>query len=240
MKKILIALAVTATIIACDKKESDATLHITGKVNGFKQGKLYIQHIKDSNLVVMDSIIIKGNSDFESHIALSEPEMLYLTMDRGTSQSMDNMLPFFAEPGTIKIETDLNGFYAKAKITGSKNNDLYNDYKKIKQRYTDEQNKTLSLTLLAKKVNNTQKLDSLNRRAEKLTTRNYLDAINFALNNAKYEVAPYIALTEIYDANIKYLDTIQKSMTPEVAKSKYGKQLTTFISERKKLEQSQP
>lgn len=240
MRKLIIALAVTTAFIACDKKESDGTLHITGKVDGLKQGKLYIQRIADSSLVVMDSIIIKGNSGFESNINLTEPEMLYLSIDRGISQSTDNLLPFFAEPGTINIETDLNEFYAKAKITGSKNNDLYNDYKKIKQRYTDEQNKTLSLTLLAKKVNNAQKLDSLNRRAEKLTTRNYLDAINFAVNNAKHEVAPYIALTEIYDANIKYLDTIQKSMSPEVAKSKYGKQLTTFIMERKKLEQTQP
>lgn len=239
MRKIILALAATTAFIACDKKENESTLHITGKINGLKQGKLYIQHIADSNLVVLDSLIIKGNSNFESNINLSEPEMLYLTLDRGISKSMDNMLPFFAEPGTIKIETDLNEFYAKAKITGSKNNDLYNDYLKIKQRYADEQNKTMSLILLAKKTNSLQKLDSLNLRAEKLTTRNYLDAINFSVNNAKHEVAPYIALTEIYDANIKYLDTIQKSMSPEVAKSKYGKQLSTFISERKKLEQPQ-
>ncbi|KGO84631.1 DUF4369 domain-containing protein [Flavobacterium suncheonense] len=240
MKKLIIAFAATAVLIACDKKESDSGLHITGKVDGLKQGKLYIQHIADSSLVVLDSILIKGDSNFESNIALAEPEMLYLSIDRGVSSSTDNLLPFFAEPGTIHIETSLQEFYAKAKITGSKNNDLYNDYKKIKTRYADEQNKTMSLILLAKKTNNTQKLDSLNQRAEKLTTRNYLDAVNFVVNNAKHEVAPYIALTEIYDVNIKYLDTIQKAMSPEVAKSKYGKQLTTFISERKKLEQPQP
>jgi len=225
--------------VSDDKKKKDKNLHLSGKINGLKKGKLYIQHIADSSLVTLDSISIEGNSNFKSELQINEPEMLYLSLDRGVSKSMDNILPFFAEPGTMTIETTLKEFYAKAKITGSKNNDLYNDFKKIRMRYNDEQNKTFSLSLLAKKVNNNQKLDSLSQRADKLTARSYLDVINFAVNNGKYEVAPYVALTEIYDANIKYLDTIQKSMSPEVAKSKYGKQLITFISERKKLEQTQ-
>lgn len=239
MKKLLIAAIALSALVACDKKESNAGLHLTGKVEGLKQGKLYIQHIVDTSLVTLDSIIIAGNSNFESDLPITEPEMLYLMLDRGVSSSIDNMLPFFAEPGNMTIETSLKEFYAKAKVTGSKNNDLYAQFKKIKERYSDEQNKTLSMTLLAKKENLTGKLDSLNKRAEKLTTRSYLDAVNFAVNNGKHEVAPYIALTEIYDVNIKYLDTIQKAMSPEVAKSKYGKQLATFISERKKQEQPQ-
>jgi hypothetical protein len=63
--------------------------------------------------------------------------------------------------------------------------------------------------------------------------RRYLYTANFALNNAKHEVGPYLALSEIYDANIKYLDTIRKSMSPKVAKSRYGKMLTEFVAERK-------
>jgi hypothetical protein len=57
-----------------------------------------------------------------------------------------------------------------------------------------------------------------------------LYATNFAINNKNFEVAPYIALSEIYDINIKYLDTIQKSMSPKVAKSLYGKKLTEYIA----------
>jgi hypothetical protein len=43
-------------------------------------------------------------------------------------------------------------------------------------------------------------------------------------------------LAEIYDINLKYLDTIQKSMTPKVSKSLYGKKLNNYIAERKKEE----
>ena len=73
--------------------------------------------------------------------------------------------------------------------------------------------------------------------ADNLLKRKYLYAINFAINNKDNEVAPYIALAEIYDANIKYLDTIYNSLTPDIAKSKYGIELEAFIKQRKEEEE---
>jgi hypothetical protein len=43
---------------------------------------------------------------------------------------MDNNLVFFAEPGNITIETSLD-FILHPKVSGSKNHDLYQEYKKI-------------------------------------------------------------------------------------------------------------
>jgi hypothetical protein len=37
---------------------------------------------------------------------------------------LDNNLLFFAEPGDISIETNLENYIADAKVTGSKNQDL--------------------------------------------------------------------------------------------------------------------
>ncbi|WP_313803940.1 DUF4369 domain-containing protein [Flavobacterium sp.] len=237
MKVILSTVAALFLLAACNKNETENKgLDLTVKVDGLKQGKLYIQKINDTSLITLDSIDIKGNSEFTSQIELSEPEMLYLSLDRGTTTSIDNLLPFFAEPGKMTIETSLKEFFFKAKVTGSENHDLYEKYNKTKAVYTNNINKNLSLSILAQKKGQTQKIDSLDKDSERVTVRRYLNAVNFAVNNGKHEVAPYIALTEIYDVNVKYLDTIQKSMSPEVAKSKYGKQLTTFIEERRKTE----
>jgi len=74
----------------------------------------------------------------------------------------------------------------------------------------------------------------IDTKSDAITKRKYLYAINFAVTNKDYAVAPYIALSEINDATIKYLDTIQKAMTPNVAKSKYGTMLTKYVAERKK------
>ncbi|MCG2611221.1 DUF4369 domain-containing protein [Flavobacterium sp. SM15] len=241
MKKIVLVLAATALLTACNKKEeSDKGLTLTGEVKGLTQGKLYIHKIADTSLVTLDSIIVKGDSHFSSSIDLKEPEMLYLSLDRGVTESIDNLIPFFAEPGTMNIETTLNEFYAKAKIKGSKNQELLELYNKTKAVFNDKQNKTSSLLFMAGKNANSKIYDTLKQANDKLIIRKYLNAVNFAVNNGKHEVAPYIALSEISDANIKYLDTIQKSMSAEVAKSKYGKLLTEFVAKRKEAEQTNP
>ena len=230
MKKSIIAFVTLLLLFACNKNETKGNLHITGNIKGLKKGTLYIQRVVDTTLVAIDTIHIDGSSTFESNLDLKSPEMLYLFLDRGVSNSLDNNLSFFAEPGTITIETSLDRYLSDAKITGSKNQEIFEEYKKINTRFTDE-----NLTLIEKRFNaiknkDTKAADSLSAKQDSNTKRKYLFATNFALNNRDFEVAPYIALSEIYDINVKYLDTIQKSMSPKVAKSLYGKKLTEYVT----------
>jgi hypothetical protein len=238
MKKIFLAVIALITLIACDKKETveGANVHITGNVEGLSQGKLYLQKIEDTTLVIIDSIQINGDSKFESHIKLDSPEMLYLALDRGQTNSIDNSLPFFAEPGNITIETTLKHFFADAKVKGSKNHDLWIEFKKINDRFNDE-----NLVLMEKRLQNELKpnpttTDSIEAAYEKLLKRKYRYTAHFATTHGDAAIAPYLALSEIANINITYLDTIQKSMKPDVAKSKYGKMLTDFVKERKTTE----
>ena len=234
MKKSIIAFVTLVLLSSCSKNESKTNLHITGNIKGLKKGTLYIQRVVDTSLVAIDTINIDGNSAFESDLELKSPEMLYLFLDRGVSNSLDNNLSFFAEPGNINIETSLEGYLSGAKITGSKNNELFEDYKKINSRFNDEKLTLIEQRFNAIKSNNAQKMDSISAKQDSNIKRKYLFATNFALNNRNYEVAPYIALAEIYDINIKYLDTIQKSMSPKVAQSLYGKKLTKYVADIKK------
>ncbi|MDQ6472128.1 DUF4369 domain-containing protein [Flavobacterium sp. LHD-80] len=241
MKKSIIAFAAIALLASCSKKnESTDNLHITGNIKGLKKGTLYIQRIVDTSLVAIDSIKIDGNSAFERDIKLESPEMLYLFLDRGVTNSMDNNILFFAEPGNINIDTNLDNFIYSAKITGSKNQELYEEYKKINNRFNDESLALVEPRFKAMKRNDQKAIDSLNAKQDSNTKRKYLYATNFALNNKDHEIAPYIALAEIYDINIKFLDTIQKSMTPKVAQSLYGKKLTKYVADIKKQEQKTP
>lgn len=237
MKKSILAFVSLLLLASCAKNESKTNLHITGNIKGLKKGTLYIQRVVDSALVAIDTIAIDGSSAFESNIDLKSPEMLYLFLDRGVSNSLDNNLLFFAEPGNINIETNLDSFLSGAKITGSKNQELYEEYKKVSSRFRDD-----NLTLLEQKFNalkrkNTKAVDSLSARQDSNTKRRYLYVTNFAINHKDYEIAPYITLSDIYDINLKYLDTIQKSMTPKVAESLYGKKLTEYVTAVKAQEQ---
>ena len=234
MKKISIALVAASLLFACSEKKSENNLHLTGTIKGLKKGTLYVQREKDNKLVAIDTIKIDGNSSFETDIELKSPEMLYLFLDRGVTNSMDNNLYFFAEPGNVNIETNLENYLADAKVTGSKNQDLYYDFKKIDRRFQEENLTLIEKRFKAEKSNDPKETERIVALQESNIKRKYLHAANFAINNKEYEVAPYIALSEIYDINLKYLDTIQKSMSPKVAKSLYGKKLTDYIATIKK------
>lgn len=239
MKKSLLAFASMLLLASCAENESKTNLQITGNIKGLKKGTLYIQRVVDSALVAIDTIKINGSSTFESNIDLKSPEMLYLFLDRGVTNSLDNNLLFFAEPGKINIDTNLDLFLSSAKITGSKNQELYEEYKEISSRFRDDNLNLLEQKFNALKSKNTKAVDSLSAKQDSNTKRRYLYATNFAINHKDYEVAPYITLSDIYDINLKYLDTIQKSMTPKVAQSLYGKKLTEYVSAVKGQEQKE-
>lgn len=236
MKKFVFPLLAIMLLIACTKKESKTNLHITGNVKGLKKGILYIQKIVDTSLVAIDTIKIDGDSNFTSDLEIKSPEMYYLFLDRGVTNSLDNNLAFFAEPGNIDIQTSLDFFNSDAKISGSDNQDKFDEFKKVTSRFNDENLSLMELKFNAFKNKNMKMVDSIENKQNLNLKRRYLFSTNFALNNKDYEIAPYIALTEISDINLKYLDTIQKSMTQKVAQSLYGKKLIQFYKERKKKE----
>ena len=151
MKKLLLALLSLFILASCENKP-ETNLQITGVVKGLQKGTLYLKKMGDSTFITLDSIKIDGKSEFESNIDLKSPEMLYLFLDRGETKSGDNNLMFFGEPGKINIATDLEYFYSKAVITGSKNNELFENYKKITSKYNEQQ-----LELTVAKINELKK-----------------------------------------------------------------------------------
>lgn len=101
MKKYIgVAFLIGASLLAScskDKKET-SNLTITGKVDGLKQGKVFLYHVQDTTFVVLDSLVVDGkSSDFTFNHYIESPEMLFLSLDRGHSNSIDNQLAFFAE-----------------------------------------------------------------------------------------------------------------------------------------------
>ena len=147
MKKVCLALVTLIVLASCSNNEQSKDLTLTGTIKGLKSGTVYIQKYQDTSLVVLDSIKIDGNSTFESHLDLTEPEMLYIVLDRGITTTIDNSLLIFAEPGKIDVQTDLKHFYANAKVTGSKNHELYVNYMKMNSKYNDQLHDLLQLDM---------------------------------------------------------------------------------------------
>lgn len=238
MKKIICALLLVtgAIFVSCNKEESKGNLTVTGNVDGFKQGKLYLYQIQDTVVKAIDSLTVNGDSKFKFSLNIDSPEVFYLTLDRGHTNSQDNQIMFFAEPGQMTINTSLKNFYSDAKVTGSKSQETYDEYIKTRSIIVEKQNNLLVDIFNAEKEKNDSKKDSLVNLSKKLTIRKYLNAVNFAINHKESDASPYIALTELYDANTKLLDTVFNSLSKDVTARKYGKQLNEYIKERKTQE----
>lgn len=234
MKYVIISLTSALLLMSCAEKTADTNTHIAGTIKGFSAGTVYLQKMNDTVLVTIDSIKMSSDSKFKFDFDLDSPEVMYLEVDRGATNSLDNTLPIFVEPGTINVDTQLNYFYANAKVTGSKNHELLNQFTKVNTKFNSELLEISKEKFDAIRFKRLQDVDSIETKYNNKLKRKYLYAINFALTNKEYEVAPYVALTELNGANIKYFDTISKSVTPKVAQSKYGKLLTQYLNERKK------
>lgn len=225
----LVALFVVVLIVACAKDNSNFTLK--GNVKGLMKGTVYLQKLKDSTLVTIDSLVINGNPEFELTTNLESPEMLYLKLHKFDNE--EHIIPFFADKGITEINSNLKNFEWDTEIKGSKQQEKLAEYKKMISRFQNQNLDLIKDNFDAQKDNDTTKLNKTVKNHNSLVKRRYLYTINFAINNKDNEIAPYLMLSEIYDANIKYLDTVNNVLTPEVKASKYGKELQAFIDKRK-------
>ena len=161
--------------------------------------------------------------------------MFYLNLD-DNSQYKKNRIPFFADKGITEINTTHKRFTFDIKIIGCDQQKRLDEYKAVARKFDNASLDILQEQFEADISKDSAKIIEANDKADNNLKRKYLYAINFALNNKDSEVAPYIALSEIFDANISYLDTIYNSLSEKILTSKYGVELKEFIEERKSKE----
>lgn len=228
MKYLLRFALLITLLIGCADTNND-NLTIKGSIKGLKKGVLYLQKIKDSSLVTLDSLKIEGESNFSFSSTINEPEMYYLYLNKDDGRQYNDRISFFAEPGEIEIKSSLPNFESNVRIVGGINQQKYIEYQKIEKKFNNRNLRLLKEEFEATKQKDESKLAEVKSAFDKLFKQQYLYAINFAITNKDLAVSPYITLSKIPDANTKYLDTIVKSLSPKIMSSMYGKKLTTHL-----------
>ena len=241
MKKIFKIVVIFILIIGCTgKSKIDMnTIEVKGSIEGLRKGTLYLQKIQDSILIDLDSLVLKGSSNFKLQAKINSPEIFYLYLDKKDGDTLNDRIRFFGEKGTIEINTLLKTYESSAQISGSENHLLLEEYLTFIRRFDQENLKLVKVYFNELRENNSsKKLDSIQKKMDNLLLRRYLFTINFASNNSDKEIAPYLMVTEVNDTSIKLLDSVMVKLSPEVKISKYGKDLQLLIKKRKKEERS--
>lgn len=230
MKKIGLLFFAAIVMVACSK-ENENTMYLKASVKGLKKGTFYLQKQIDSLIVSVDSVTVNGTEDFMMTDEVLSPEMYYLTLGNSSKR-----VSFFGEKDTVYISSQLDNFAVKAKIKGSANQKLLDGFNEIQEKFKNQRLDLIKAEFEARKINSQDSIDQVVKKLKGWERRKYLYSTNFAVTNADFEVAPYIALTELFNANIGLLDTINNSLTPTIKESKYGKQLDSYISDIKNAE----
>jgi hypothetical protein len=131
----------------------------------------------------------------------------------------------------------LKTFESSAEIIGSKNQELLQEHIAFKRKFNDQNLELLQEFYQAQSEGKKEKADSLEQKLDNLIRRRYLYTINFAAQHTDQNIAPYLALTEVFDANLSLLDSIAVKMTSEVRGSKYGKEFIEFLDQRRSSEE---
>ncbi|MDC1009930.1 hypothetical protein OAP92_01615 [Flavobacteriaceae bacterium] len=113
-------------------------------------------------------------------------------------------------------------------ISGSKNSELLLEYFSIIRKYNLQNLDLLEIFYKAQIENNQNRIDSVNGQLENLIKRKYLYSLNFAITNSSNEVSPYIAVSQIPDANRDLLKKLYDTLPKNIKSSKYGKVLNNL------------
>ena len=220
MKKALIIIS-TIIIMGCNSNIDN--MSVSGNVDGLMKGTLFLQSQKDSVVVNLDSMYLKGDGNFKLSTYINEPDIFYLYLDKQDGDSLNDIITFFGNKGDIQINTRLNTFDTSFEISGSENSELLNEYNSIIRKYNMQNLDLLEIFYNAQIENNQTRIDSVNSELENLIRKKYLYTLNFSITNSANEISPYIAVSQIPDANVDLLRKVYDTLPEYIKDSKYGK-----------------
>ncbi len=229
MKNILIIFSAILLISSCQSEQKKAgNMQVKGYIKSLRKGTVYLKKYTDSSAVVLDSVMLKDNTaHFNLATDISSPEVFAITLKE---RPKDRVL-FFGEKGTINVYSELDNMELKTKVTGSKNQKKWDEYKVFMHKFNDQHLDYVAIRFNALKDKDNAKLDSINKVIEAQEKRRILYQINFAMQNKDYDIAPFVAITDLVKVRKKFLDTIYNGLAPKVKAGTYGKTLKKFISD---------
>lgn len=230
-KNIFYTVIIAISLLACTS-EKEGSMVVEGTIKGMKKGMLYLQKVQDTILVSVDSTFLNGESNYRLVDNVESPELYYLTLNQLEIEKIE----FFGEKGNITINTRLDKFGTAAEISGSTSNEILDDHKSMAKQFNGRRLEIIKETFEAQAADDQETLTELDAELNRLIKNKLRYTASFAMRNNDSEVAPFLALSELYDAHISLLDTVNNSLTPSIKNSKYGLKLNEYVEGIKKME----
>jgi peroxiredoxin len=228
MKKILLLLLVTASIVSC-KKVADGEFIITGKADGIANGvAVYLQKQDSTGIVPVDTVKVE-NGKFKFEGKVKEPGIHFIQVDK-----IDGKAVLILESGEIVMNVRKDTI-TKSKVSGTYSNDkltsFLDDSQKIQKRMIAFQKANMAKYNEAQSKQDTATINKLMKENSVFQK----ESIKLSLDHIEKYPKSYLSLLFLQqalnqpdkdDAKIKKLF---ETLDPSLKNTKEGKKLKKSI-----------
>ncbi len=208
--------------------QEPGNFEVKGKLNPHKSGTVYLLIYNDGVQSKDSAKIDKGEFLFKGKTVPGTTAFLRLEGDK------NDYLRFYLEPGTILLngEDKLSGI----KITGSPINKDQEDLNALLKEFEKKEKAFEEAYMQAKKENNQQKLDSLDKAENDMTFEKRTYIARFVKGHPR-SILSAIAILENYGyyAEASEVEPLFKELSSVVKASKPGKEVEKMLTVYKKV-----
>ncbi len=226
MKKVWI-FGMIITMFSCktDKQNKDI---LQGQIVGLKKGTVYLNRVENDTLIAVDSVSVKGDDSFTFDLTPYEPQLMAVTLKEDTDREYILM---FTDDTVNLLKTSLRKYGVEKVLSGGENFRKWQEYKQILRQYNDKKLDLIKEEVEAVRQKDSQLHNQVKEQLFSLEKRRIKYALNFSISNKHLPVGAYVALKELTSSR-RLLDTVYKSLNPDIRQSLYGQKIKRLLNEK--------
>jgi peroxiredoxin len=208
MKKLVYLLVIASIAGACSSKPHYV---IKGKIVGSDSITFLIQKREAGKMITLDSAVSRKGSFTMKKGAVDYPQLVILVAGNTKKRTS-----FYIENSEITIKGSLDSLF-KAKITGSKTQDEYQELVDANKPLTDKYSKTYVEYQAARQEGNTARVAELEKKADSIQTEMTALQKSFIKTNPSSYVTPSIITSISYEMEAVELESLINSLDTTIA-----------------------
>jgi peroxiredoxin len=199
MKRMLFLVLIAAAIVSCNPTAKNE-FTISGSVDTVFDSWVYLQKRLEGPFTSVDSVKL-SNGSFTFTGTIDYPELYYIRISETKSR-----VSCFLEPGKINIEVDIEDS-KKTKITGSQSHEEYKIYMDSLEVYYAMLRENYSLYTEAEEDGDTELAAYYDSLITDTDNQRFDFVKGFVFGNKNSPVVPYLLYRNLYNYEIKELDS---------------------------------
>lgn len=208
--------------VSCTSNPSQFELRCA--IEGLKKGTVILETLRDGHTVEVDRIAVNKPKRISFTGDLKQPKMFWLSV----LKKEKFRVPIFMEPGEMIFDAHIDSLYI-AKVRGSQNQTLYEEYRRVIATYFERENHLIKGKIWAYKQKNQVLLKEIASKELKAKRDRYAYVANFLISHPAEAVSGYIALRSLPYLSPFLIDTVSSAFSQANSKSMYIKSFLEMV-----------